>query len=224
VPSPGGRGPGRLGPADWAALRFTLWQALLSALISVGLAVPVARALARRRFPGRGALITLMGAPFILPVARGGAGAAGGVRPGRGWSMQLWLVIGLPPVSIYGFHGCVLAHVFFNLPLATRLILQGWLGSRPNGSGWPPRLGIAAGRRLVDRGADAGARWCPARFGDLPDLPDQLCRGPDAGRRAARHDGGTGDLSGVALRFRPGPRGAGAGRPRWGSSSRCRGG
>ncbi len=40
--------------ADWAALRFTLWQAVLSAGFSVALAVPVARALARRRFPGRG--------------------------------------------------------------------------------------------------------------------------------------------------------------------------
>jgi thiamine transport system permease protein len=29
-------------------------------------------------------------------------------------------------VQIYGLHGVVLAHVFFNLPLATRLILQGW--------------------------------------------------------------------------------------------------
>ena len=32
------------------------------------LAVPVARALARRRFPGRGLLVTLLGAPFLLPV------------------------------------------------------------------------------------------------------------------------------------------------------------
>jgi thiamine transport system permease protein len=30
-------------------------------------------------------------------------------------------------VSIYGWHGVILAHVFFNLPLATRMILQGWL-------------------------------------------------------------------------------------------------
>jgi thiamine transport system permease protein len=29
-------------------------------------------------------------------------------------------------VQIYGLHGVVMAHVFFNLPLATRLILQGW--------------------------------------------------------------------------------------------------
>ncbi|MBR9844315.1 MAG: thiamine/thiamine pyrophosphate ABC transporter permease ThiP, partial [Rhodobacteraceae bacterium] len=33
---------------------------------------------------------------------------------------------GLPEVQVYGLHGVVLAHVFFNLPLATRLILQGW--------------------------------------------------------------------------------------------------
>jgi len=37
---------GGLGPADWAALRFTLLQAGLSAALSVALAVPVARALA----------------------------------------------------------------------------------------------------------------------------------------------------------------------------------
>jgi len=35
--------------------------------------------------------------------------------------------LGFDPISIYGFHGVVLAHVFFNLPLATRIILQGWL-------------------------------------------------------------------------------------------------
>jgi thiamine transport system permease protein len=34
--------------------------------------------------------------------------------------------VGLPPLTIYGLHGVVLAHVFFNLPLATRLLLQGW--------------------------------------------------------------------------------------------------
>ena len=57
-----------LAPADWSAVRFTVLQAAVSALLSVGFAVPVARALARRRFAGRGLLIALMGAPFLLPV------------------------------------------------------------------------------------------------------------------------------------------------------------
>ena len=115
-----------LAPADWAAIRFTLLQASLSAMVSVSLAVPVARALARRRFFGRGALVTLLGAPFILPVIVAIFGLLavfghnGILSTTLGW-------VGLPPLSIYGLHGVVLAHVFFNLPLATRLILQGWL-------------------------------------------------------------------------------------------------
>ncbi|SPJ22998.1 thiamine/thiamine pyrophosphate ABC transporter permease ThiP [Palleronia abyssalis] len=114
-----------LGSADWAAVRFTLWQAALSAVLSVGLAIPVARALARRRFPGRGALILLVGAPFILPVIVAILGLL--MVFGRsGWVNEIGALVGLPQLSIYGVHGVILAHVFFNLPLATRLILQGW--------------------------------------------------------------------------------------------------
>lgn len=113
------------GPSDWAALRFTLFQAVLSSLFSIALAVPVARALARRQFPGRGLLVTLMGAPFILPVIVAVLGLlavfgrSGIVNQALGW-------LGLPSIQVYGLHGVVLAHVFFNLPLATRILLQGW--------------------------------------------------------------------------------------------------
>jgi len=113
------------GAADQSALRFTLVQAVLSALISVGLAIPVARALARRRFPGRRVLITLLGAPFILPVIVAILGLLA-VFGRSGWVSDALGLVGLPPVQIYGLHGVVIAHVFFNLPLATRLILQGW--------------------------------------------------------------------------------------------------
>ncbi|WP_322890953.1 MULTISPECIES: thiamine/thiamine pyrophosphate ABC transporter permease ThiP [unclassified Yoonia] len=115
-----------LSPADWAAIQFTVMQAMVSAGLSVLLAIPVARALARRRFRGRSALITLMGAPFLLPVVVAVIGLlavfgrAGVVNSGLAW-------LGLPAITIFGFHGVVLAHVFFNLPLAIRLILQGWL-------------------------------------------------------------------------------------------------
>lgn len=114
-----------LSPADWAALRFTLVQAALSAGLSVALAVPVARALARRSFPGRRALITLMGAPFLLPVIVAVMGLL--ALFGRNGAANAALgALGLPPLSIYGLQGVVLAHVFLNLPLATRMILQGW--------------------------------------------------------------------------------------------------
>lgn len=120
--------PGQgLSPSDLAAIRFTVWQAVLSSFFSVALAVPVARALARRRFPGRGALVTLLGAPFLLPVIVAIFGLLAVF--GRGGLVNVVLdAVGMPQMSIYGLHGVVLAHVFFNLPLATRLILQGWQG------------------------------------------------------------------------------------------------
>lgn len=110
---------------DWRAVRFTLWQAALSATISAVLAVPVARALARRRFRGRGLLVTLLGAPFILPVIVAIMGLI--AIFGRNGALNQGLdAMGLPEFSIYGWHGVILAHVFFNLPLSVRLILQGW--------------------------------------------------------------------------------------------------
>jgi thiamine transport system permease protein len=120
------RGAGlTLGPADWAAVRFTVTQAVLSAALSTLLAVPVARALARRRFAGRGALIALMGAPFLLPavVAVLGLLAIFGREGPLNTALQ---ALGLPPLSIFGLQGVLLAHLFLNLPLATRMILHGW--------------------------------------------------------------------------------------------------
>lgn len=121
-----GGGVTALGPADWSAVRFTLGQAAVSATLSCALAVPVARALARRSFAGRGLLITLLGAPFLLPslVAVMGLIALFGRA---GVVSDLLAALGLPRLSIYGLGGVLLGHVFFNLPLATRMILQGWL-------------------------------------------------------------------------------------------------
>ncbi|MGJ8543844.1 MAG: thiamine/thiamine pyrophosphate ABC transporter permease ThiP [Sulfitobacter sp.] len=138
--------PGRgLQPGDWAAVRFTIWQAFLSALVSVALAVPLARALARRRFAGREALLVLLGAPFILPVIVAVFGLLAVFGRG-GWVNDLLGLLGLPSLSIYGLSGVVLAHVFFNLPLATRLILQGWQGIPAE------RFRVAAQLRLSPRG------------------------------------------------------------------------
>ncbi|MEM6729136.1 MAG: thiamine/thiamine pyrophosphate ABC transporter permease ThiP [Pseudomonadota bacterium] len=115
-----------LGPADWSAIRFTIWQAVLSAALSVLLAIPLARALARRRFPGRGLLVSLLGAPFILPVIVAVLGLIA-VFGRNGLLNGMLAPLGVPPLSIYGAQGVILAHVFFNMPLATRFFLQGWL-------------------------------------------------------------------------------------------------
>ena len=114
-----------LRPAEWAALRFTLTQAGFSALLSGLLAVPLARALARRRFWGRGAVVTLLGAPFLLPVVV----AVIGMLSVYGKSGIANVVLGalhLPQVSLFGLQGVLMTNVFFNLPLCTRILLNGW--------------------------------------------------------------------------------------------------
>ncbi|MCO6384298.1 thiamine/thiamine pyrophosphate ABC transporter permease ThiP [Oceanicola sp. 502str15] len=142
------------------ALWFTLWQAVVSATLSVVLAIPVARALARRSFYGRGAVITLMGAPFILPtiVAVLGLVAVFGRSGAINASLR---ALGLPEVSLYGAQGVILAHVFFNLPLAVRLVLQGWLAIPAE------RFRLAASLGMGPGAVQRGLEW-PMLRGVLP--------------------------------------------------------
>jgi thiamine ABC transporter, permease protein len=109
----------------WRISGFTVMQAILSTLLSITLAVPLARALARRPdFPGRRWILRLFAVPLGLPalVAALGLltvwGRQGAVNGVLGW-------LGLSePFSIYGLSGILIAHVFFNLPLAARLMLM----------------------------------------------------------------------------------------------------
>jgi thiamine transport system permease protein len=136
-----------LSAADWAAFRFTIWQALVSAGLSVLLAIPVARALARRRFRGRAALITLLGAPFVLPVIVAVMGLVS-IFGRSGFVNTVLAGIGLPPVTIYGPQGVILAHVFFNLPLAVRMLVHGWLAIPAERFRVAAQLGQPVGRLL----------------------------------------------------------------------------
>ncbi|CAI0977288.1 Sulfate transport system permease protein CysW [Serratia quinivorans] len=108
----------------WHVVRFTFWQALLSALISVLPAILLARALFRRRFPGRQLLLRLCAMTLVLPVLVAVFGLLS-VYGRQGWLAALcgWLGIDYS-FSPYGLQGILLAHMFFNLPLATRLLLQ----------------------------------------------------------------------------------------------------
>ena len=115
-----------LNPSDWAAIRFTILQALTSAALSIMIAIPTARALARQQFRGRQIMISLLGAPFILPAIVAVLGIIA-VWGRSGLISDGLKALGTEPLNIYGFTGIILAHIFFNLPLATRLILQGWL-------------------------------------------------------------------------------------------------
>ena len=107
-------------------LRFTLWQATLSTVLSVTLGLPVALALARQRdFPGRMWIIRLMAVPMGLPVIVGALGLIA-IWGRQGLLNAALLSAGVEqPFSIYGLSGILIAHVFFNLPLAVRFFLAG---------------------------------------------------------------------------------------------------
>ncbi len=140
-----------LAPGDLAAIRFTLLQAAVSAALSCALAVPLARALARRRFRGRRLLVTLLGAPFLLPALVAVAGLLA-VFGRSGLFSRLLAVAGLPFPGIYGQGGVILAHVFLNLPLVTRLLLQGWAEIPAERFRLAASLGLPAGtvNRLLE--------------------------------------------------------------------------
>ncbi|HTO30314.1 MAG TPA: thiamine/thiamine pyrophosphate ABC transporter permease ThiP [Pararhizobium sp.] len=110
----------------WRVARFTLLQASLSTLLSILFAIPVARALARQlSFPGRVWVIRLMALPLGLPALVAALGLIGiWGRQGMLNSGLAWLGLA-QPVSIYGLSGILIAHVFFNMPLAARLMLVG---------------------------------------------------------------------------------------------------
>lgn len=113
-------------PVVRSVLRFTLLQAVLSTLFSILGAIPVARALARQpRFPGRAWLIRLMAVPMGLPVLIGALGLVG-IWGRQGLVNDLFVALGADGrFGIYGLFGILIAHVFFNMPLAARLMLAG---------------------------------------------------------------------------------------------------
>ncbi|WP_413699443.1 hypothetical protein ACLKMH_18575 [Psychromonas sp. KJ10-10] len=103
---------------------FSFYQSFLSTLLSVGLAIPVAHALSRRNFKGKGLLLKLFATTLVLPVLVGVLGLIS-IYGNSGLIAQSLAYIGIElPFSIYGLNGILLAHVFFNLPFATRLLLQ----------------------------------------------------------------------------------------------------
>lgn len=108
----------------WHVIGFTFWQAFLSAIFSVLPAIFLARALYRRRFWGRTLFIRLCAMTLVLPVLVAVFGILS-VYGQTGWLAKISHWIGVEyHFSPYGLKGILLAHIFFNMPLATRMLLQ----------------------------------------------------------------------------------------------------
>ncbi|MEO9336408.1 thiamine/thiamine pyrophosphate ABC transporter permease [Mesorhizobium sp. SB112] len=105
--------------------RFTLWQAALSTLLSVAPAILIARALSRHHtFPGRSFILRLFAVPLALPAIVAALGILALYGRAGFFADPLSSLTGSTWPGIYGLSGILVAHVFFNLPLATRLFLE----------------------------------------------------------------------------------------------------
>ena len=127
---------------------FSFYQAFFSTALSLLGAVPLALALSRRSaFRGRALLLNLFSMSLIIPTVVAVFGIVA-VYGRTGWLVQWGDRLGIDlRFQLYGLNGILLAHVFFNLPLATRIFLQA-LDAVP-GTTW--RLGAQLGLRFRDR-------------------------------------------------------------------------
>jgi thiamine transport system permease protein len=106
-------------------VRFTLWQAVLSTVLSVVPAIFVAHALSRHpAFPGRAMILRLFAVPLALPAIVAALGVLALYGRAGYFADFLSALIGQTWPGAYGLSGILVAHVFFNLPLATRLFLE----------------------------------------------------------------------------------------------------
>ncbi len=126
-------------PYVLSALSFSLWQAFLSTLLSVVPAIWVARSLFySRSMLAQQLLLRLFGVPLVVPsiVAVLGIVAVYGSN-------------GLLPIGrgLYGLGGILLVHVFFNLPLAIRLLMPAFQSVPTNHFRLGDQLGFSAWQR-----------------------------------------------------------------------------
>ena len=89
---------------------FTLWQTVLSTVLTVACALPVTFILSRFSFTGKRLLLALITAPFLLPTVVVGTA----------------LFALLPSQMHYTAVAIIIAHVFFNLAVVVRLVMPRW--------------------------------------------------------------------------------------------------
>ncbi len=110
--------PANLGKA-LDVLGFTVWQALLSTLLTFALGLPAAYLFARFEFPGKSLLRALTAVPFMLPTVVVAAGFNALLGP-RGWLHALFPSL---EFQITGTLAAILmAHVFYNTTIVIRIL------------------------------------------------------------------------------------------------------
>src|SRR5512141_2062701 len=103
-------------PETLSVAWFTLWQAVLSTLLTLAVGLPGAYLLARFNFPGRRVLNALVLVPFVLPTVVVGAAFLALIGPRGPLGLRLdhtiWAIL--------------LAHVFYNSAVVVRVVGGLW--------------------------------------------------------------------------------------------------
>jgi thiamine transport system permease protein len=116
-------------------LWFTVWQAALSTVITLLLALPGAYVFAKYRFFGKDFLQALMTVPFVLPTVV--TAAAFRALLGSNGLVNSWLMtsfnLARPPIDIeQTVVFFLIAHVFYNYTMVLRIIASFWASLDPS--------------------------------------------------------------------------------------------
>ncbi len=134
-------------------LWFTLWQAVLSTLLTLVIGLPAAYLLARYRFRGKGLLRAISGVPFVLPTLVVAASFNALLGP-NGWLnlglMQLFHLSSPPVHFVNTLTAILVAHVFYNTTIVLRLVGDFWARLSPRIEQVARTLG-ASGRQVFTK-------------------------------------------------------------------------
>ncbi|MCD6582610.1 MAG: iron ABC transporter permease [Desulfuromusa sp.] len=113
---------------------FTCWQAALSTLLTLIVALPGAYIYAHYRFPGKNLVQILTTIPFVLPTVV--VATAFRALLGHGGLLNTlavnWLGFKQPPISLeQTLWFFLLAHIFYNYALVLRIVGSFWAGLAP---------------------------------------------------------------------------------------------
>ncbi len=115
-------------------LLFTIWQAAISTILTLGLALPSAYVFSRFQFRGKALFLSLATLPFVLPTIVVAAAFSALIGP-RGYvNAFLVTTFGLdaPPIQLERTLLLILiVHVFYNYAVALRIITTYWMNQNP---------------------------------------------------------------------------------------------
>ncbi len=121
-------------PVPWRTLGFTLWQAVLSTLLTLALGLPGAYLFSHYNFKGKGLLQALTGIPFLMPTLVVAAAFNALLGPGGWVNIGLMRLLHLDSAPIQFTNTLVailVAHVFYNTTIVLRTVGDFWLHLDP---------------------------------------------------------------------------------------------